>query len=219
MRFPQLHFQTGGSTLETCDVVCSSADPRDLDAISYALKRGYSIDWEAAKRYWSHNPIADAQKFNNLLTVWPSALKILCQEGPYCDALLSNIRTLLRNRDTSLAQRCLLLDSTKPLEQLADDSSWPPFIASWQLYVTLAAVCVFAAGFDWLCACTAGIEPSPSIYWHRCHSMTGRVARWTCSAYCCGGRRSLGSTSWMWRRHHGPGRIYSRRTLCCVRAI
>ena len=41
MRFPQLHFQTGGSTLETCDVVCSNADPRDLDAVSYALKRGY----------------------------------------------------------------------------------------------------------------------------------------------------------------------------------
>ena len=41
MRFPQLHFQQGGSTLETCDVVCSNADPRDLDAIAYALKRGY----------------------------------------------------------------------------------------------------------------------------------------------------------------------------------
>ena len=41
MRFPQLHFTSTGSSLESCDVVCSNADPRDLDAVAYALKRGY----------------------------------------------------------------------------------------------------------------------------------------------------------------------------------
>lgn len=63
---------------------------------------------------------------------------VLVQDGPYSEALLSNVRTLLRSRDVSLALKCRLLDSMKPLEQLADDASWPPFIASWQLYRSIA---------------------------------------------------------------------------------
>lgn len=45
MRFPQLSFSPQGSRMDTCEVVCSKVDPRDLNAVAYALKRGY--------RYWT----------------------------------------------------------------------------------------------------------------------------------------------------------------------
>ena len=127
LRFPRLgHRET--PSLDTCQSVCSSFDHWDLQGVISSLRHGYSINWDAAKRFWAQHPITDPRAFAVLLSVWPPALQELMKPltpetgsnsaelaaNAEADAqaqvkMSRNIRMLLNVGDTNLAKRCLRL--------------------------------------------------------------------------------------------------------------
>lgn len=86
------------------------------------VQRGYAIDWNRAKRDWKDENVTDAKLFEEVVSVYPSAIQYLTSD---------NLRLLLKIGSESLARQTAAL---KKNSRNASDNTCAFYIACWKLY-------------------------------------------------------------------------------------
>lgn len=151
-KFPILDAATRNSpvALSSCLAAVSDAQPSDMQAILSALRRGYSISWSNARRYWAAHPFSNPSEIAQLLACCPLALTELLPAGdPRSDGgdaacIESNVAYLLEveSSDASaLADACVEMSPDVPLHDRSKSAKRLPLMARWRQYCASRGAC------------------------------------------------------------------------------
>ena len=147
-KFPIFDAATLNSSvaLSSCLAAVSDAQPSDMQAILSALRRGYSISWSNARRYWAAHPFSNPSEIAQLLACCPLALTELLAGDRTDDtaSIESNVAYLLEveSSDASaLAAACVEMSPDVPLHDLSSSAKRLPLMARWRQYCASRGAC------------------------------------------------------------------------------
>jgi len=152
MRFPSITFAPGDE--KQCAVRTATVVPSQIDTLIDAFARGFAVDWNVIRAYWSAHPITDVAQFNRLLEAWPNTVSRMLEDGKFKSQLADCVSTLLAlDQHGLVVKACLAIrprgaSDLQGLLSLAAQPQCAPLEASWKMYRSLPATALRTLNLD-----------------------------------------------------------------------